>query len=142
MKYDLKYISLGEGVQSPALYLMSCNGDAEKADVAIFADTGDEPTYVYEYLEYLKTIGRQMIRDATCVVANSDLELAELPPNALSKAVTVPNGVAAPPTGDAPPRPSWWPATGRVVSFVGRISPETGLDWFLEAWSFLPQAVQ
>ncbi|KKM78901.1 hypothetical protein LCGC14_1355330 [marine sediment metagenome] len=42
---DFTYISFGAGVQSTALLIMSNLGlkDCPKADVAIFADTGDEP---------------------------------------------------------------------------------------------------
>jgi len=55
-KYDLTYISLGAGVQSSALLVCSALGlhGVPKADVAIFADTGVEPGYVYDYLEILK----------------------------------------------------------------------------------------
>ena len=50
----MKIISLGAGVQSTTLYLMSCAGEIERADLAIFADTGWEPKAVYEHLERLK----------------------------------------------------------------------------------------
>jgi hypothetical protein len=54
--YDLTYISYGAGVQSTALLVCSNLGlhGVPKADVAIFADTGDEPEYIYEYLEVVK----------------------------------------------------------------------------------------
>jgi hypothetical protein len=54
--YDFTYLSLGAGVQSTALLAMSALGlhSCPKADVAIFADTGDEPAWVYEHLERLK----------------------------------------------------------------------------------------
>lgn len=50
------YLSLGAGVQSSALFVMSALGlrGCPKADVAIFADTGDEPAYVYEQLKRLR----------------------------------------------------------------------------------------
>jgi hypothetical protein len=53
--YDLTYLSLGAGVQSSALLVCSALGlhGVPKADVAIFADTGDEPQYVYDYLDKL-----------------------------------------------------------------------------------------
>lgn len=53
----MKIISLGAGVQSSTLYLMSCTGEIDRADVAIFADTRWEPKAVYEHLERLKAAG-------------------------------------------------------------------------------------
>lgn len=49
----MKVISLGAGVQSTTMYLMSCYGDLPRADRAIFADTGWEPRGVYAHLERL-----------------------------------------------------------------------------------------
>ena len=49
----MKVISLGMGVQSTALYLMSCNGDLPRADYAIFADPGAEHKDTYNMLEWL-----------------------------------------------------------------------------------------
>jgi hypothetical protein len=54
---SLTYLSLGAGVQSTALYVLSTLGKTPPADVAIFADTQDEPAYVYEHLERLKAWG-------------------------------------------------------------------------------------
>ncbi len=51
---DLRVISLGAGVQSSAMLLMSLYGDIERADCAIFADTGWEPKAVYGHLERIK----------------------------------------------------------------------------------------
>lgn len=50
--FDLTYLSLGAGVQSTALGICSALGlyGVPKADVAIFADTGDEPFAVYWHL--------------------------------------------------------------------------------------------
>ena len=49
-------LNLGAGVQSTALALMAERGEygLPKPDVAIFADTGWEPSDVYEHLEWLK----------------------------------------------------------------------------------------
>lgn len=47
-------LSLGAGIQSSALLLMSCRGVLPKLDAAIFADTQWEPQVVYEHLEWLK----------------------------------------------------------------------------------------
>jgi 3'-phosphoadenosine 5'-phosphosulfate sulfotransferase (PAPS reductase)/FAD synthetase len=51
----LTVISLGVGVQSSTMALMSAKGVLPKVDCAIFADTGYEPKKVYEYLEWIKT---------------------------------------------------------------------------------------
>jgi len=50
----LKVLSLGAGVQSSTVLLMSCKGELPKLDAAIFADTQWEPPWVYEQLEKLK----------------------------------------------------------------------------------------
>jgi hypothetical protein len=50
----LRVLSLGAGVQSSALLLMSCRGELPKLDYAIFSDTQYEPTAVYSHLEWLK----------------------------------------------------------------------------------------
>ena len=50
----MKVISLGLGVQSTALYMMSSLGRIPRADYAIFADLGAESNKTYEVLEYLK----------------------------------------------------------------------------------------
>lgn len=52
--FDFTYLSLGAGVQSSALLVLACTDDrVPKPDVAIFADTGDEPKWVYEYVDIL-----------------------------------------------------------------------------------------
>jgi hypothetical protein len=50
----LKVLSLGAGVQSSTVLLMSCKGVLPKLDCAIFADTQWEPKAVYEHLDCLK----------------------------------------------------------------------------------------
>lgn len=50
----LEVLSLGAGVQSSTVLLMSCKGELPKLDHAIFADTGWEPPDVYTHLEFLK----------------------------------------------------------------------------------------
>jgi len=49
---EFTYLSLGAGVQSSALLVMSALGlyDCPRADLAVFADVGDEPQWVYDYL--------------------------------------------------------------------------------------------
>ncbi len=53
-KKNYKVISLGLGQQSTALYLMSSIGFVERADCAIFSDTGSESKATYDYLKWLK----------------------------------------------------------------------------------------
>tara|TARA_R100001460_G_scaffold15642_3_gene34429 strand:+ start:31 stop:828 length:798 start_codon:yes stop_codon:yes gene_type:complete len=53
----LTVISLGAGVQSSTMALMANDGLIDPMPTcAIFADTQNEPKYIYEYLEYLKGI--------------------------------------------------------------------------------------
>jgi hypothetical protein len=47
----IRTLSLGAGVQSTTLLLMSLDGTLPKVDYAIFADTGWEPARVYEHLD-------------------------------------------------------------------------------------------
>lgn len=59
---DLRVLSLGAGVQSSALYLMAIDGEFESCpDVAIFADTQQEPPWVYENLHRLHETGGDTI---------------------------------------------------------------------------------
>jgi hypothetical protein len=52
---EIKILSLGAGVQSSTIFLMSCYGELEKLDAAIFADTGWETRATYKWLEFLKS---------------------------------------------------------------------------------------
>jgi hypothetical protein len=54
MTKPIRILSLGAGVQSTTLLLMMIEGEIERADHVIFADTGWEPKRVYEHLEYLR----------------------------------------------------------------------------------------
>jgi hypothetical protein len=56
LTYDLTYLSFGAGVQSTALLVCSNLGlhGVLRADVAIFADTGYEPAYVYDQLRTMQ----------------------------------------------------------------------------------------
>lgn len=47
----MNILSLGAGVQSSTVLLMSCRGVLPKLDAAIFADTQWEPRAVYDWLE-------------------------------------------------------------------------------------------
>lgn len=64
MSFHYTYISLGAGLQSTALLVCSERGlhGVPKADVAIFADTGDEPAWVYEHLDVLGFWAKTPIR--------------------------------------------------------------------------------
>ncbi len=68
-KFDYTFIALGAGVQSTALLAMSILGikDCPRADGAIFADTGDEPVWVYSHLEILKAWAKQHNFSIYCV---------------------------------------------------------------------------
>ena len=51
-------LNLGAGVQSTALFLLAREPDAKlRFDIAIFADTEEEPAAVYNHLEYLRSLG-------------------------------------------------------------------------------------
>lgn len=50
-----RILSLGAGVQSTALLLMSIRGELPRIDHAIFADTQAEPPAVYKHLEWLES---------------------------------------------------------------------------------------
>jgi hypothetical protein len=51
-------LNLGAGVQSSTILLMSIHGDLPPLDCAIFADTGWEPTEVYEWMDWLGFMAR------------------------------------------------------------------------------------
>jgi hypothetical protein len=69
----MKILSLGAGVQSSTIFLMSCYGELEKLDHAIFADTGWEPKAVYDWLEFLKSEGKKY-NIPVHVVSNGNLK--------------------------------------------------------------------
>ncbi len=50
---QMRILSLGAGVQSTTVLLMSCHGDLPNLDAAVFADTGWEPQSVYDHLRWL-----------------------------------------------------------------------------------------
>lgn len=51
---EITVLSLGAGVQSTALLMLSAEGVLPKLDAAIFADTGWEPESVYQHLDRLE----------------------------------------------------------------------------------------
>lgn len=50
----MKILSLGAGVQSTVMALLSVDGTLPMVDAAIFADTQSEPAGVYEHLDWLE----------------------------------------------------------------------------------------
>lgn len=50
----MRILNLGGGQQSTAVYLLAANGEIPPIDVAIFADTGEEPAWVYETVRELE----------------------------------------------------------------------------------------
>lgn len=57
MNEPIHIISLGAGVQSSTMALMAAEGTlGTKVDFAVFADTGDEPDEVYDWLATLKRL--------------------------------------------------------------------------------------
>jgi hypothetical protein len=51
---DLRYLSLGAGVQSTCVMMMIVEGELPMVDCAIFADTGWEPQWTYDHLKWLQ----------------------------------------------------------------------------------------
>ena len=49
-----RVLSLGAGVQSSVVLLMSARGELPPLDAAVFADTGWEPQAVYDHLDWLE----------------------------------------------------------------------------------------
>ena len=73
---DLKIISLGMGVQSTAVYLMSSMGyKLPRADYAVFADPGAEHWKTYEMLDWL--IKWQKENDGIPIIINNDKNILE-----------------------------------------------------------------
>lgn len=54
-----RILSLGAGVQSTAVLLLSISGELEPIDCAVFADTGWEPQAVYKHLEWLEGVAKE-----------------------------------------------------------------------------------
>jgi hypothetical protein len=50
----MRVLSLGGGQQSTAVYLLAATGKIQPLDYAIFADTGEEPKWVYETVRALE----------------------------------------------------------------------------------------
>jgi len=54
MRPNYTYLALGGGVQSGTLAEMIAVGELPAPDSVLFADTGDEPVYVYDHIDYLR----------------------------------------------------------------------------------------
>lgn len=93
-----RVLSLGAGVQSSALLLMSCRGLLPRLDCAVFADTGWEPRAVYQNLVWLEDEARAAGIPVHRVSAgNLRDDLARgFPPGATGRFVTMPMHVARP----------------------------------------------
>jgi len=66
------YLSLGGGLQSSTIVEMMVEGELSPVDLVLFADTGDEPDYVYSQVGYLK--GRlQLINVPLEIVSIGDM---------------------------------------------------------------------
>jgi hypothetical protein len=73
----VRILNLGAGRQSSYLYLKDVDGELFPAgvhfDAAIFADTQDEPKWVYSHLEWLKSLGGPPILTGTVGRLGDDL---------------------------------------------------------------------
>jgi hypothetical protein len=78
-------LNLGAGVQSTTLYLMSMAGEVRKFDVAIFADTGEEPEAVYRHLEWLQSLNGLPILVRSAGRLGDDLRSGRRPEGASQK---------------------------------------------------------
>ena len=58
---ELRVLSLGAGVQSSTVLFKMLDQEIKPADIAIFADTGNEPKEVYVWLDYLKDLMKDKI---------------------------------------------------------------------------------
>lgn len=68
------YISLGAGVQSSTMVLMAAHGEiTPMPKAAIFADTGDEPKEVYDWLEWLRSVLPFEVHTVSSGVLSDDL---------------------------------------------------------------------
>lgn len=95
MPEPLRVLSLGAGVQSSTVLLMSCAGELPKLDHAIFADTGWEPAAVYRHLDWLE---RQAVAAGIVVhrVSAGDLRSEVLSQREGRRAPSLPYHLASP----------------------------------------------
>ncbi|MFD7610926.1 hypothetical protein [Streptomyces sp. NPDC059828] len=82
-----RVLSLGAGVQSTTLLMLAAEGRLPKWDAAIFADTGWEPTRVYEHLDRLE---REIAQPAGIPVHRVRVEGGNLRADSLNPGSSVP----------------------------------------------------
>ncbi len=76
--FQLRVISLGAGVQSSTMALMSAVGYIEPCDYALFSDTGNEPAEVYEWLDWLENeLPFEVVRVSAGNLADDSLRLRQ-----------------------------------------------------------------
>jgi hypothetical protein len=75
----MRVLSLGGGQQSTAIYLLAAQGDIPAIDYAVFADTGEEPSWVYETVEELSRFpgGPPILKRARTDEANQPIRLGD-----------------------------------------------------------------
>lgn len=76
-----RILSLGAGVQSTTLLLLSARGELPKLDAAVFSDTGWEPRAVYEHLDKIESEVAQPAGIPIYRVSNGNLRADVLNPN-------------------------------------------------------------
>lgn len=69
----MRILNLGAGVQSTTLYLMVLRHELDPIDVAIFADTQEEPADVYRHLAWLESLNGPRILRCTAGKLGDDL---------------------------------------------------------------------
>lgn len=95
----LRIISLGLGMQSTALYLMSSMGILPTADYAIFADTGKEGIGTYTNLDFLTSWKQKNNGIPIVVLKSKNLYTDLLSPDYRQRPVSIP-GFRLGPTGN------------------------------------------
>ena len=68
-----RILNLGAGIQPGTIYALMVDGEIEPADVAVFADTQEEPIWVYQQLDYLRSLTGPPIVTVTAGKIGDDL---------------------------------------------------------------------
>ena len=84
MPEPFRVLSLGAGLDSTTLLLLSEHGEVPRLDAAIFADTQSEPAYVYETLEWLTKASSIPIYRVTAGNLGDDILAIAAAPQGLS----------------------------------------------------------
>jgi len=93
----LRVLSMGAGVQSTTLLYMMLNGEIEKADHVVFADTGWEPQNVYDHLDTLKPLMLEAGIPFHYVTAKGDYPSRKITGNLRADFINDPKGFATMP---------------------------------------------